>query len=121
MRGVFKALAGGGAIGLSGIVGLAHPSEAAGLPSEKECAIIAAVAVKTLRAIGAETLSPEFKQSFRDWLGPDLRCDGPRDIATPTVDDVAIFNTIAGVLLQGDDPISLRKFGVRAVVRPKSG
>jgi hypothetical protein len=60
-----------------------------------------------------ETVSAEFKQSFRDFLGPNLSCDGPRDIHTPTGPDIDAFNTIRSQLLAGK--ISLRDAGLRAV------
>jgi hypothetical protein len=83
-----------------------------------ECKVVAAVAGKVVKAIGRDTLSLEFRQSFRNWLGAELTCDGPTDILTPTVNDVAAFNTIRTVLVAGDHPLSLQDAGLRAVVDP---
>lgn len=107
---------GGGAVGLTGLFGLAVPAEAK-VPrlTAEQCRIVSAIAVKVVKAVGPDTLSPEFRQSFRDWLGPEIACDGPKEIRTPTPEDVAAFNTIRGTLLQGPAPISLSQMGVRAV------
>lgn len=90
---------------------MAHAAPAPFTP--EQCKVIAAVAVDVLKALGPETLSGEFKQSFRNFLGPSLTCDGPRDILTPTGPDIDAFNTIRSLLLRGD--ISLREAGLRAV------
>jgi hypothetical protein len=97
----------------AGIVSVATGSAAAAPFTPEQCRIISAVAVDVLKAIGPDTVSPEFKQSFRDFLGPRLTCDGPKQIRTPTVADIAAFNTIRSQLLAGD--ISLQAAGLRSV------
>lgn len=72
------------------------------------------VSTNVIKAVGRDTLSVEFRQSLRDWLG-DLTCDGPTDIHTPTGPDIAAFNTIRSVVASGDDPIDLTGRGLRSV------
>lgn len=117
MRRLLNRLAlGGGAAGLSGLVGLAPQADAAAPPlTQAECRIVSAIAVEVIKAVGRDTLSVEFRQSFRNWLGADLTCDGPREIATPTTNDIAAYNTIRTVLASGEDPIDLQAIGLKAV------
>lgn len=94
----------------------------ASLPSaprftQQECRLISIIAVDVAKAMGPEKLSTEFKQSFRNFLGPNLTCDGPTQISTPKGDDIDAYNTIGGLLLQGPKPISLRERGLRAVYK----
>jgi hypothetical protein len=93
----------------------------------EQCRSISAVGISVAKAVGPSTLSTEFKQSFRNFLGPDLTCDGPKDILTATPDDVAAFNTIKQVLFAPPAKISLTSAGLRSVdpgsvatVRPTS-
>lgn len=86
--------------------------------TQKQCAGIAETAIEVLRAVGKDTLSQEFRQSFRGWLGADLRCDGPKDIIIVTHNDSATYATIREALLRGSKPISLQKAGLRVVVKP---
>lgn len=117
MRKLLNRLAlGGGAAGLSGLVGLAsHAGATAPSLTRAECRVVSAIAVKVIKAVGRDTLSLEFRQSFRNWLGADLTCDGPREIATPTGADIDAYNTIRTVLASGPDPIDLQAIGLKAV------
>lgn len=80
-----------------------------------ECKVIALTATKVVDAVGRDSLSVEFRQSFVNWLGPNTACDGPADIQVPTAADVAAFNTIRLTLASGSNPIDLTGRGVRAV------
>jgi hypothetical protein len=51
-------------------------------------------------------------------LIPTLTCDGPRDIVTPTDNDVDTFNTIRGNLLVREHPIDLWAHKIRSVAGP---
>jgi hypothetical protein len=102
-----------GTVIVAGIVSTtAGPATAAPFTPE-QCKIISAVAVDVLKAIGPDTVSAEFKQSFRDFLGSGLTCNGPKEIETPTANDIGAFNTIRSVLLNAG--ISLQEGGLRAV------
>lgn len=83
--------------------------------SAEDCKFIAHVGVTAAKVAGPEKLSVEFKTSFRNYLGANLTCDGPKNILTPTGEDVATFNTIRQVLLAPPRSISLEKAGVRAI------
>ncbi len=80
-----------------------------------ECKVIAGVAGKVVRELGKDTLSLEFRQSFRNFLDANVTCTGPTNIATPKGPDIDAFNVIGGILLHGETPISLSARGVRAV------
>lgn len=88
----------------------------AGNFSQKECKGIGGIAVAVVRHIGADTLGMEFRQSFRNWLGADMRCDGPKEIAIVTTEDSATYGTIRSELLSLPKPMSLEKAGLKAVV-----
>lgn len=109
----------GAAMFAAAATGLVAPIAANAAPpiSQTECDIIAKTSSRVLRAVGPETVSTEFKQSFRSFLGKNLTCDGPTDIRTPTKQDVALFNNIRTELLAFD--ISLEKAGLRSVASPE--
>ena len=88
--------------------------------TQKECKGIAATAIEVLGVVGPDKLSPEFKQSFRTWMGPDLRCLGPKEIVIVTHEDDATYATIRDALLRGSKPLSLEKAGLRVVERSAS-
>lgn len=86
--------------------------------TEQECKVVAAMAGEVVKAVGPEKLSVEFRRSFMGFIAPDGKkatCTGPTQIATPKHEDIAAYNTIGGLLLQGPKPISLRERGLRAV------
>ncbi len=95
------------------------PGAQAGSFTEDQCKIIAGTGGRVMQALGAETLSREFRESYRLFLAPDgrtLTCTGPMDIYTPTGADIDAFNTIRGMLLSGGDwRISLQEAGLRSV------
>ena len=92
----------------------------AGEFSQKECKGIVGIAVAVLQRVGADTLSLEFRQSFMDWVGPEARCNGPREIAIVTESDDATYGTIRSELLRLPKPISLQKAGLTPVVKKAS-
>ena len=65
--------------------------------TEAQCRDIAAVAGTVVRTVGKENLSVEFRQSFRDFLGAKLTCDGPKNLSTPTDKDLAALLTIEDI------------------------
>jgi hypothetical protein len=81
----------------------------------EQCRIVAATVADVVRAIGANTLSVEFRTSLRDFIMTDgqMTCRGPGTILTPTTNDIAAFNTIRSQLLASD--ISLQKAGLRSI------
>lgn len=86
--------------------------------SEQECKVVAGISAKTVRAVGPETLSQDFRRSLMSFAAPDgqrATCSGPTNIATPTVNDVAAFNVIRGILASGSNPIDLQARGLRSV------
>jgi hypothetical protein len=84
-----------------------------------ECQLISHTAVYVIRDLGnKDRLSPEFKQSFRNFLGVNLTCDGPRDIAWRTREDAATFNDIASQLMRKATQIDLRRAGVNVAPTP---
>lgn len=87
--------------------------------TQGECKTIALTAAEVVRVTGREKLSADFRQSFINWLGKELTCDGPKNIAISTHQDSVTYRTIRGMLLSGSKPISLEKAGLRAVVREK--
>ncbi len=92
------------------------PAEQPRTFTKVECKGIALVASEVVKAIGANKLSLEFRQSFVNWVRPPaFTCDGPKDILTPRGDDIDTFNVIRRVLLAGKNPISLQKAGLRSV------
>jgi hypothetical protein len=85
----------------------------------QECQLIAGTSVYVVRDLGnKDRLSPEFKQSFRNFLGANLTCDGPREIAWRTREDAATFNDIASQLMRKATRISLREAGVNVAPTP---
>lgn len=101
------------------LLGTAAPTPAqAAAFTEQECKVIAGVTSEVVRAVGKDKLSREFRLSMARFIGPDGKratCDGPTNIATPTVDDSAAYNTIRGILLEGPNPISLQERGLVSV------
>lgn len=89
----------------------------AGEFTQKECKGIGGIAVAVVQRVGKDNLSMEFRQSFRNWLGADMRCDGPKEIAIVTENDSATYRTIRSELLQLPKPISLQKTGLTPVVK----
>ena len=104
------------ALAASTMAAVTSPALAGGF-SQKECQGIGGIAGAVVRHVGKDTLSDEFRQSFRNWLGADMRCDGPKEIALVTDNDAATFRTIRSELLQLPKPISLQKAGLRGVER----
>ncbi len=95
----------------------ATPAQAAAF-TEQECKVISLVTRDVVNAVGKDKLSVEFRKSLVNFMAPDgkrLTCAGPTNIATPTLDDSAAYNTIRGVLLQGPNPISLQERGLVSV------
>lgn len=86
--------------------------------TQDQCKIITGTALGVVKQVGKDTLSTEFKQSLRNWLGPNITCDGPKDIAIITHNDSVTYRTIRSMLLSGSKPLSLEKAGLRAVVKP---
>jgi hypothetical protein len=85
----------------------------------QECQDISGTGVYIVRHLGnKDRLSPEFKQSWRDFLGANLDCTGPREIVWRTREDAATFNGIAGQLLLPPTRISLRGAGVDLAPAP---
>jgi hypothetical protein len=85
-----------------------------------QCRLISAVTAEVFRFRGAPTLSAQFRQSMVNFIAPNgsLTCDGPREIITPTENDVSAFNTIRTILLAPPRRISLEQAGLRSVPRP---
>lgn len=84
--------------------------------TKQECKGIAYVVMDVIKAVGADKLSVEFRQSLTDWVRPpDFTCDGPKDILTPRGKDIDVFNTIMSILESGKNPISLQDAGLRSV------
>jgi hypothetical protein len=87
--------------------------------TNEQCRAISAtaVAIVTHHADRA-ALSPEFKQSFRNFLGANLTCDGPRQLVWRTREDWATFQTISSQLLAPGVNISLERAGVKLAPSP---
>ena len=85
--------------------------------TQDQCKSVSAIARAVVRHVGKDTLSLEFRQSFVDWMGPETRCDGPKEIAIVTENDSATYRTIRSELLQLPKPISLQKAGLNPVVK----
>jgi hypothetical protein len=81
----------------------------------QECKIVYETSRMVVQALRKDTLSLKFRQSLVNFMGPDTRCNGPKNILTPTVNDVAAFNTIRGLLLSPPARISLQERGLRSV------
>ncbi len=92
----------------------ANATQAAQFTPE-ECRVVAGIGGQVVRALGKETLSADFRQSFVNFLGPNIACDGPTNIVTRTGPDIDAFNTIRIMLLQTNRPISLQDRGIRSV------
>ena len=107
-----------GAIALAaGSVLMAANAQAASFTQE-ECGLIAGVSATTVRSLGADNLSVEFRDSLMRFVAPDGRratCDGHTEIKTRTADDAAAFATIRRLLLSPPHSVSLQRAGVRAV------
>lgn len=93
------------------------------LPSQQpftrdECAGIAVTVVQVVRVASERKagVSNDFRQSMRNWLGPNVTCDGPRDIVIKTGEDADAFNTIRATLGAASRPIDLvARGGLRAI------
>jgi hypothetical protein len=86
--------------------------------TDNECKVIYVTGRDVVQAVGTNTLSTEFRRSLFNFLAPDgknITCTGPTQIRTPTDHDVAAFNTIRSILLQGPSPISLQERGLVSV------
>lgn len=81
--------------------------------TKEECSLISVTAGRVVQSLGANTLSTDFRRSFLLFMAPDgktLTCNGPTQIATPTKEDIAAYNTITSFL-----PFDISQRGVRAV------
>jgi hypothetical protein len=108
-----------GAFALAAVASLAAatPGQAASF-TEHECKVISGVARQVVTALGPNSLSVDFRRSLLGFIAPDGKrstCTGPTQIRTPTDPDIAAFNTIRGILLQGPSPISLQERGLVSV------
>lgn len=107
----------GFALAAAGILSAATPAQASDF-TQTECGTIVGIATKVAGTIGPQKLSPEFKRSMVAFVSPPGRpgsCTGPKDISTPSVEDVAAFNTMQDFLEAGTHPINLKKAGLRSV------
>jgi hypothetical protein len=82
--------------------------------TQRECAIIGETVIRVVRVAGPQTLSDDFKQSLRAFLG-NATCDGPRVIYVPTGRDADAYNTMRDLLGSASTPIRLEQMGVRAI------
>lgn len=80
-----------------------------------ECKYIAAIAGQVVTSLGKDTLSNDFRQSFRNFLDASLTCRGPTRIATPTGRDINAYNVIAALLAAGEYRIDLNARGLQSV------
>jgi hypothetical protein len=113
-KGAFRRRA--AALGIAAIATLfaANATQAANF-TPHECKVIAGVAGKVVRELGKDTLSLQFRQSFRNFIDANATCTGPTNIATPKGPDIDAFNVMRGILASGEKPIDLYARGVRAV------
>jgi len=110
-----------GAVAATTAVGAAFPAAAQSAFTKDECGLINETAAAAVRAIGVERLSLDFRQSFRNWLGPNITCDGPREIVIRTGTDADLMNTIRMVLSGSRLKMDLvQRAGLR-FVRPTAG
>lgn len=105
------------ALGIAAAAAMVTSASAADF-TQAQCKGITGTAMEVVRTVGKDTLSQEFRQSFRNWLGADLHCDGPKDIIIVTHNDSIAYGAIRSALLTGSKPISLQKAGLRVVVKP---
>lgn len=113
------------AAAIAGAVPAALPFQAAGQQvaafTQSECKGISSVVLQVVRTLGADSLSNDFKGSFRAWMGPNITCDGPTDIVVRTGRDSDALNTIYTLLESSSSRINLQtRAGLRAV-RPTAG
>ena len=85
--------------------------------TQDQCKSISAITRAVVRHVGRDTLSIGFRQSLSDWMGPETRCDGPKEIAIVTENDSATYATIRSELLLLPKPISLQKAGLTPLVK----
>ena len=105
------------ALGIAAAAAMVTSASAADF-TQAQCKGITGTAMEVVRTVGKDTLSQEFRQSFRNWLGADLHCDGPKDIIIVTHNDSIAYRAIRSALLTGTKPLSLEKAGLRVVVKP---
>lgn len=103
------------ALGMAAAAAMMTSASAADF-TQAECKGIAGTATEVVKSVGAKTLSREFRQSFMNWMGSDLRCDGPKDIIVITHNDDAALATIRDALLTGSKPLDLSKV-LRIVIK----
>lgn len=113
-RGV--AAIGASAVATSLFAANAAQAQAPGSFDHQTCKGIAGVIVGVYDDLGSrQKTSAAFQESIRRWLNvPNFTCDGPKDIHTPTGEDVATFNTIKQVLYASTN-ISLTAAGLRSI------
>lgn len=76
--------------------------------TQEQCNLVAGVMIRVARDAGPETLSTDFKQSLRAFIG-NGDCRGPRVIYAPENRDVATYNTMRAILGVGSPPIALER------------
>ena len=110
------------ALGLAaGAALLASPMAHAGDFSAEQCKLIATVSGEVVKTVGVQKLSEDFRKSIANFIMPEVNgkrtmtCEGPKNIFTPTGNDVDAFNTIREILLSPPRQISLQKAGLRSV------
>jgi len=104
---------------LSTAVGAAFPAAAQSAFTKDECKFIAGVAISTVKAVGSDKLSVDFRQSFVNWLGPNITCDGPREIVIRTGTDTDVMNAIRDGLSASSLRMDLTQRAGFRFVRPE--
>ncbi len=104
------------AVGMATLATLfaANATQAAQFTAD-ECKHIAGIAGQVVTSLGKDTLSNDFRQSFRNFLDASVTCTGPTKIATPTGRDINAYNVIAGMLAAGKYRIDLNARGLQSV------
>jgi hypothetical protein len=85
-----------GALTLGAAALMPHPAEAL---TAKQCKLVAETAKMAFEATGPQNLSPDFKDSFGNFIGPRDRCDGAPDIKRVTDGDIATYSVIRVMLV----------------------
>lgn len=99
--------------------GAAYASTAP-LFTNDECRAIGSITTDAFKKVGADNLSPEFRQSMIDFImaSGKLTCGGSREIVWVTEKDASTFNAIASQLEDSKAQLNFDKVGVRLAASP---
>ena len=77
--------------------------------NQEQCNLVRNVIVRVVQDVGSDTISDDFKQSLRAFIGENRDCRGTRVIYAPEGRDIDAYNVMRVILGSGTPPIALER------------